>query len=1045
MGEDRKTSQNEPNHPNPKISQKMQNLPQQIETSAQIRSKEQSSKNIVASFFSNKQQKVTQTNLERLELNWKKFRSDLDKILIDPEKYENNSKKCIEEKLKPRLQQVLDAILQEDLENRENKTIGDCLEYTLKTGIIQELVAYGKNDRPQGLFVICLKFISYIILDIQATHIINHQEVHPAIMQLMMHIHNSIKNNMLDLQYDNGDLKKYIIELIKSLTTKIYEQPSLVNLLFTDSRIGTKKGAYLPMSILLLLLIKEDISESEDLKLILRDSILMHLKLNNQEVLRYIVEESEICVILVAKLGYYFQALPQEVDLISNNKVVSQYPEDEESKFLAQLNLNEQITQIFSNDKKDQHAEFREFVKFCAFLNKCALCILHSGKLIENLCTEIFNQLLLETLQPRLLKADKPKIIRTSLQYVIQILTMFTCSKLIKIVYHFLFGFPASMNIALQEEPNNRQSLLSISKFDSLLEKSDHESLKESYKHSRQSSIAYNSNSSGKQSQPFNYAPSLTARPQRNFANDIQLKISRANFEHKNMKSSYAINNPFMPPLQSPLHQKAARMNEIIDSVMESSFYDDALDNYNSNQNSAIYIGPVYNHDNHKSKQLLQMLFKNLHKKEEKIGFTVLKFLDLILEKNIIEINDALFLQSIQKYVSTSIQGHNNQQSIQVSSISKLQDKFIQMFPTASSFIYNSHKTNNYQELNNILVSQLQKVSEAISMQLNEQNLMLTDDGMEMMDIFSFLLMSDHSMTLAEFDNQILQSPKRGVDGPQIYKIQEETNDFTLPTEDDEDFQLEDITGMNKFPGRKLNFDDSYSSPTPSLKSKSMSANYELDDIERIDPSTFSQKGDFIRQISAKLQQFLANTPEENLLLTSIISRIFSFPAKLDEEYNMVDQMHSKSTLLHLFLFEIPSQFSSQHYSNPCQFLSILRIINEKIEELLQDRMLVLLVNAVKKEPDFLAYSLSEKVNSLVIGNTQLSELFMKKRREIYSIVVFEEFLKEIAGCLYVKELAVDMLESYEQAHLEDIKFECALAKFKKEIVKEDEIIEKIQ
>jgi len=54
----------------------------------------------------------------------------------------------------------------------------------------------------------------------------------------------------------------------------------------------------------------------------------------------------------------------------------------------------------------------------------------------------------------------------------------------------------------------------------------------------------------------------------------------------------------------------------------------------------------------------------------------------------------------------------------------------------------------------------------------------------------------------------------------------------------------------------------------------------------------------------------------------------------------------------------------------------------------------------------------------------------MKKRKEIYSVIIFEEFLKEVAGCLYVKELAVDMLESYEQAHLEDIKFEVAIAKF---------------
>ena len=75
---------------------------------------------------------------------------------------------------------------------------------------------------------------------------------------------------MFDFHSDNGELKKFIIEFIKSLTSKIYEQPSLVNLLFTDARVGTKKGAYLPMSILLLLLIKEDIHEREELKISLR-------------------------------------------------------------------------------------------------------------------------------------------------------------------------------------------------------------------------------------------------------------------------------------------------------------------------------------------------------------------------------------------------------------------------------------------------------------------------------------------------------------------------------------------------------------------------------------------------------------------------------------------------------------------------------------------------------------------------------------------------------------------------------------------------------
>jgi hypothetical protein len=119
--------------------------------------------------------------------------------------------------------------------------------------------------------------------------------------------------------------------------------------MFSDSRVGTKKGAYLPMSILLLLLTKEDIQESEELKILLRDSILTHLKLNNKEVLRYVIEESNICVVLVAKLGYYFSTLPFEVELISNNEVLQQYPEEDDLKFLAQLSLNEQINQAFSH------------------------------------------------------------------------------------------------------------------------------------------------------------------------------------------------------------------------------------------------------------------------------------------------------------------------------------------------------------------------------------------------------------------------------------------------------------------------------------------------------------------------------------------------------------------------------------------------------------------------------------------------------------------------------------------------------------------------
>jgi hypothetical protein len=93
-----------------------------------------------------------------------------------------------------------------------------------------------------------------------------------------------------------------------------------------------------------------------------------------------------------------------------------------------------------------------------------------------------------------------------------------------------------------------------------------------------------------------------------------------------------------------------------------------------------------------------------------------------------------------------------------------------------------------------------------------------------------------------------------------------------------------------------------------------------------------------------------------------------------------------------------------------------------------------LLVSAVKKEPDFLSYQLTEKTNELVIKNTQLLELFMKNKKAIYSIVIFEEFLKEISSCLLVKELAVEMLEAYESAYIEDVKLECAMTTFQKQI-----------
>jgi hypothetical protein len=67
-----------------------------------------------------------------------------------------------------------------------------------------------------------------------------------------------------------SSLRAYIIDFIKTLTLKVTPSPTLANFLFSDSRAGQRQGSYLPLQVLLLLLIKEDMREDEALKVALR-------------------------------------------------------------------------------------------------------------------------------------------------------------------------------------------------------------------------------------------------------------------------------------------------------------------------------------------------------------------------------------------------------------------------------------------------------------------------------------------------------------------------------------------------------------------------------------------------------------------------------------------------------------------------------------------------------------------------------------------------------------------------------------------------------
>jgi hypothetical protein len=96
---------------------------------------------------------------------------------------------------------------EEDEGNRHMKTVGDCLEYTLRTKIIEAICAYAMIDKPRGFFKLAIGVLTEVFSNIKATSILSHSSVHPGINQLLRCIYRNIKNwkinenNQLDIEW----------------------------------------------------------------------------------------------------------------------------------------------------------------------------------------------------------------------------------------------------------------------------------------------------------------------------------------------------------------------------------------------------------------------------------------------------------------------------------------------------------------------------------------------------------------------------------------------------------------------------------------------------------------------------------------------------------------------------------------------------------------------------------------------------------------------------------------------------------------------------
>lgn len=185
------------------------------------------------------------------------------------------------------------------------------------------------TNRPHGLLFLQLKFTMYIIKVVKSTGIFEHQEFHQALFQLLQYIYNSMKNEMLEMKSTE---KKILIDFLHQLTQKItYEAPHIAEMLLADQTAQSrkeKKFDYLPLQIVLWMFMMDVNEEKEENTIALRKVLLLMLKqaVMNPKIKDYVLMESELPILLVAKLAHYYSYLPEQLALLKNPEVSEMYP-----------------------------------------------------------------------------------------------------------------------------------------------------------------------------------------------------------------------------------------------------------------------------------------------------------------------------------------------------------------------------------------------------------------------------------------------------------------------------------------------------------------------------------------------------------------------------------------------------------------------------------------------------------------------------------------------------------------------------------------------
>lgn len=111
------------------------------------------------------------------------------------------------------------------------------------------------------------------------------------------------------------------------------------------------------------------------------------------------------------------------------------------------------------------------------------------------------------------------------------------------------------------------------------------------------------------------------------------------------------------------------------------------------------------------------------------------------------------------------------------------------------------------------------------------------------------------------------------------------------------------------------------------------------EDDETADPLIYSIQGGLFKFLKERINTYMRNEPEFNLLLSTILVKLSSFPVKLDVldgQFNSTtspfDKTHANLTMLHMVLFDQPLTLEKVDIFS---LISSLSTVNTRVDEFL--------------------------------------------------------------------------------------------------------------